>query len=288
MSCDAIFSMKKQDKWCNWENEFLDRGISPELVQYYKPYVENLLSAGVPVIFEFEHLAKLLGFNLSYLASAINATNVQYRRFEIPKRRGGKREIAAPYPALLSCQRWINQNILSHVPVHNSAHGFVSGRSIVTNAQQHIGSTCVLNLDLTDFFHSINLNQVMQTFLQIGYMNNVAFYLASLCTLDNHLPQGAATSPALSNIIARHFDNRISNLSASYNLKYTRYADDMTCSGENIPQSFIQIVNDISVECGFMLNHNKTKLYQGPKRKIVTGLVLGDNGLTLPRYKNVN
>jgi len=277
--------MDNNNEWYDWEVAFLDRGISPEYIEKYRPYIDKLLVANLPIIFEFEHLAKLLGVTRTYLASAVNGTNAHYRGFTIPKRRGGIREIFAPYPALLECQRWINLNILSRLPVHDAAHGFIKNRSIITNASHHLGSNLVLTMDLKDFFPSINLNQVMQIFIQIGYANNVAFYLASLCTLDSHLPQGAATSPMLSNIIAYHFDNRISKLAIAYNLKYTRYADDLTFSGTHISQMFRSVVEEITNECGFELNEEKTKFYRSPKRKMVTGLVLRDDGLTLPRHK---
>lgn len=278
--------MNPSDEWQGWENKFADRGVSPEIIKLYAEYVNNLLSKSLPVIFEFEHLAKLLGFTRTYLASAVNAPNKHYRQFTIPKKRGGKRQILAPYPALLQCQRWILEHILLHLPVHEAGHGFVPGRSIISNASKHLESKQILNMDLTDFFHSVKFNQVMQVFKEAGYVNNVAFYLSSLCTLNNHLPQGAATSPALSNIVAAYFDKRLTLLSSKYGLTYTRYADDLTFSGDKIPYYFSKIVQDIATDCGFTINTTKTRLASIPSRLMVTGLVIKGENLTLPReYK---
>ena len=106
-------------------------------------------------------------------------------------------------------------------------------------------------------------------FQKFGYSNKLSFLLASLCTLDNNLPQGAATSPTISNIIAKRIDARLYGLSKSLKLRYSRYADDIAFSGEYIPSSLNLIVSSILIEEGFKLNHKKTKLITGGDRKSV-------------------
>lgn len=269
-----------------WRERLTDSGLVPELVSAYMAYAERLLSRHLPVVFEFSHLARLLGRTPAYLASVINSSHSHYRLFTIPKRRSGRRTIAAPYPALLECQQWINRCILSQLPAHSAAHGFVSKRSILTNASLHLNQRCLLKLDLVDFFPSIPIRRVIKVFREAGYTANVSFYLAQLCCLDDAVPQGAATSPALSNIIARRLDARLSGLSRKLGLRYTRYADDLTFSGDGISPSFVELVRGIVDDEGFCIRDDKTRLCRSKGRRVVTGLSVAGEILRVPRaYK---
>jgi len=256
----------------SWQRYFESIGIDPLLSQSYRNYIDHMLRGGLPVIFEFRHLAALLGRTPGYLASAVNCTESHYREFEIPKRRGGKRTIDAPYPALLECQQWINHHILAKVPIHSAAHGFVTKKSILTNAWLHCAKTHLLKMDLKDFFPSIQMSRVIKVFQVLGYPNNVAFYLARLCCFKGSLPQGAATSPALSNVIARRLDARLSGLAQKQDLRYSRYADDLVFSGAEIYPWLIQAVERIAGDEGFKVNAEKTQLIRSARRRIVTGL----------------
>jgi len=267
-----------------WRNFFKDRGIAQENLDQYMEYVRVLNKNNVPVIFEFEHLSKLLGIKQDILASMINSPASFYRTFRIPKYRGGFREIDAPYPSLLGVQRWIYQNILKQQSVHSSVHGFVPKKSIITNAKKHVGKVAFLKIDLKDFFPSITINWIINVFRELGYAQNVAYYLAALCCYNSHLSQGAATSPYLSNIVSRHLDNRLSKLSKSYSLIYTRYADDLAFSGKYIPAKFIEIATKIINECKFEVNKNKTILSVGPGKRILTGISIAEDKICLPRY----
>lgn len=286
-ACGTIqqFYKMTNDYYNEWIDFYRDSGLSSDWEGKYKKYIFGFFQKGIPPIFEIEHLSKLLGRKRSYLASAINATNRHYRTFSIPKRRGGKRKIDAPYPALLECQQWINEYILSLVGTHTNAHGFISERSIITNAKTHLNKKFLLKLDLQNFFPSIKFRQVMRVFRQLGYPQNVSFYLSKLCTLQGSLPQGAATSPALSNIIAYGMDVRLNAIATKFNLVYSRYADDLAFSGNYIPIKFISFCRNIIGECGFSLNDSKTKITRGT-RKIITGLSVGGQSLRVPRaYK---
>jgi len=153
-----------------------------------------------------------------------------YARFTIPKRRGGEREIHAPSDALKALQRRIHQRMLNPLPAHSAATGFVRGRSIVDNARPHVAQGVVINLDLADFFPSIPAERVYQTLRALGWGRQPAKILANICTHEGRLPQGAPTSPALSNLICRRMDVRLDALAAKCGGHYTRYADDLTFS----------------------------------------------------------
>ncbi|ELB2752610.1 TPA: retron St85 family RNA-directed DNA polymerase [Vibrio alginolyticus] len=267
----------------SWNRFFDDRGISSHLTQQYIDYISNLICADLPIIFELEHLSKLTGINIDTLCKIIGDSSHFYRDFSIAKRRGGKRLISAPYPSLMTCQTWIYENILKKSPSHFCSHGYSPNKSIITNARPHLGNKAILKIDIRDFFPSISINWVIKYFSDLGYSNNVAYYLASICCLNKALPQGAPTSPALSNILLRGLDRRLYKLSKCYNLTYTRYADDLTFSGEHLPYKVISIISQIVSDYGLSVNEKKTSLIIGDKQKIVTGLSVRGDTLQLPR-----
>lgn len=269
-----------------WKSGFEKSGLKPEITEEYLSYLKPLLKNNVPIIFDFNHLCLLLGRNQAYLASVINSNISHYREFEIPKRSGGKRTISAPYPALLECQSWIYENILSKIKIHSSAHGFTFKKSIISNSKVHIGQNHFLKIDLKDFFPSITINQVITIFKSLGYTHKVSFYLSSICCYGDVLPQGAPTSPMLSNIVAKSLDNRLMRYSKRFNLKYTRYADDLAFSGDSIPVKHIYYITNIINSCGFTVNEKKTILQQDKHRRIITGISIADDFIRVPReYK---
>lgn len=269
-----------------WKQYFRDRGISESLVSQYLQYIDNLNSKSLPVIFEIEHLSQIMNIDHLGFVKMVNSPESFYRSFRIRKARGGYRNIDAPYPSLQSCQRWIYKNILLKLDVHTSAHGFVNGRSIFSNASSHLNQKALLKLDLKDFFPSISINWVINLFSSLGYPPNVTFYLASLCCFDGVLAQGAVTSPYLSNLLLRGLDVRLNSLASKYDLIYTRYADDMAFSGEYIPHKFIDIANGVITDFGLSLNETKSRLHTRPGKRIVTGLSVSGNEIRLPRsYK---
>ncbi|MCH5243109.1 MAG: retron St85 family RNA-directed DNA polymerase [Muribaculaceae bacterium] len=245
-------------------------------------YVEKLNQRNLPIIFDFDHLCLLLGINNNTLSSIINSPKSYYRNFALKKRSGGKREISVPYPALLYIQRWIYNNILLKIPVSPYSHGFRKNRSIVTNAYWHVKQECLFKIDVQDFFPSIEINRVIAIFKEVGYSYKVSFYLAALCCVDGHLPQGAPTSPYLSNLVCRPLDYRLIKLAKKFEFHYTRYADDLTFSGGRIDWWFLQTVYKIVNEEGFEINEGKTKIYSGHGRRIVTGICVNEK-LSVPR-----
>lgn len=272
-------SSLSEDEWL----AFIGRAFSPEYRQAAEQYVTRLCRASLPVVFDSGHLAQIVGLSDSTIRSMVAAQQKFYREFSIPKRRGGERTIQAPYPSILYVQRWINKAILRQIPVHESAHGFLRNRSVVSNAAPHIGQECVLKLDIKDFFPTIKLRRVIAVFLRAGYSAEVSYDLARICTLDGCLPQGAATSPAIANIVAAQLDCRLSGLAAKFSLRYTRYADDLTFSGRAVSVGLSRIVQRLVEAEGFLVNVEKTLLMRSSCKKIVTGISVSGSSAKVPR-----
>jgi retron-type reverse transcriptase len=280
-----FFNMKKSTESIikEWDRYYTTKNVTEDLKKILLDYAEVLLDKGVPVIYDLDHLCALLGLKRCYVVSVIFDSKSHYRLFKIKKRSGGFREICAPYPALIYMQNWIYKEILLKFKVNGSAHGFVKKRSILTNAIVHKGQNYLLKMDLKDFFPSISINWVVNVFKEIGYTNDVAFYLASICCLEEVLPQGAPTSPMLSNVVASFMDKRLYKLCQEYKYNYTRYADDIAISGKYISSSFIGIATKVIQECGFVVNEKKTRLYGEKGNKIITGISLANNDVRIPR-----
>jgi hypothetical protein len=246
-------------------------------------------------------LARLVGLGsadeLVRFTRAGHGTGAPYIEFEVPKRSGGVRRISAPRPQLRRIQRAILDAILARLPVHPSAHGFVKGRSTVTNASPHVGAAVVLKMDLKDFFPSIHYRRLVGLFQHYGYADDVAAALASLTThrpvlpdgtvvWPGRMPQGAPTSPALANLICRRMDTRLSGLSRKLGAVYTRYADDLTFSFAKEPTCsvgrFAWWVDQICQQEGFAENAGKRRVLRPRNQQRVTGIVI-NSGLHVPR-----
>lgn len=223
----------------------------------YLLYLDNCYKNKIPFILNIEHLGKTVGIKKEIIFYFILFTEKYYREFKIPKRNGKWRNISSPYSAILSVQRWILDNILTSIPLAPVAKGFVKNISIKDNVLVHINKKCLLKIDIKDFFPSINLQRIIAVFLNLGYPKNISFFLAKLCCKDNCLPQGAPTSPYLSNVVCKRLDRRLESLSKKCNINYTRYADDMTFSGQYISHKFIEYVYGIVSSEGFIPNYKK-------------------------------
>lgn len=232
--------------------------------------------------------AALLGVEVNRLEEILNNVSGHYQEFWMRKRSGGYRMISAPDKDLQAIQSTIYSRILSSVTiVHPAAVGFRCGRSVVDNAAPHLGKRYVLKMDIHDFFGSIRSPRVRQTFKKIGYPENVSKVLGALCCLHRHLPQGAPTSPALSNIVGYEMDRKLAALAAEYGVTYTRYADDLTFSGDVFPkeQIILQVKRIIRDE-KFEPNHKKTHFMNQSSRKIITGVSVASGvKLTIPKSK---
>ncbi len=250
-----------------------------------------LLHNGRPILTAYD-AAKFFGAPLGKLAGVLYRApeEERYKSFEIPKRTGGMRPILAPIGLTRELQEKLAPVLLERYSAHPAAQGFLKERSILTNARVHAGQRLVLNIDLEDFFPSINFGRVRGLFMAEPFKLGpaAAALFAQLCTYRNGLPQGAPTSPALSNFIAADLDRRLARLARESNVRYTRYADDITFSSNQptLPQTLIVTVageGRASVQVaepleraitasGFAINHKKVRLQTRHQRQSVTGL----------------
>lgn len=265
-----------------FEAEARRLGRSEQYVARCLTYARPLVTAGLPVVFDFDHLSALLGFQASALREALQNPLSLYSIYRIPKKRGGFRLIHEPLPSLRSIQEWILRFILDRCHPHRAATAFCVGRSIKQNAEPHLRQPMVLSLDLVNFFPSVGEAQVAQVFAELGYSPEVVGSLTSLTVVDRGLPQGAPTSPALSNLIMIDIDEKLYRYATDRELSYTRYADDITFSGRFSPGSVITAVRKVLAGSGFSLNEAKTRLMLRHERQEVTGVVVNQR-LQAPR-----
>lgn len=184
---------------------------------------------------------------------------------------------------LKQVQAYLRRAITSRMSVSDQAHGFRTGRSIVTNARPHIGSELLLKLDLKDFFGTVDRDRVADLFGGLGYAPSVVALLADVCTLDGSLPQGAPTSPDLANAAALEMDHALQELTATHAITYTRYADDMTFSGPDVRHARVRDnIKRLVGDHGFVLNTDKTALVSRAGQQRVTGIVVNEK-LNWPR-----
>ncbi|MBY0456541.1 MAG: reverse transcriptase family protein, partial [Gemmataceae bacterium] len=280
---------------------FLGQGVSGRLHLRLSDEA-RLTELGLPVLHAPADVAKALGLTirqLRWLAFHTDvATRTHYVKFQVPKKSGGMRTLAAPHKKLKAAQHWLLANVVNKLPVTEAAHGFVAGRGIVTNAPPHVRKDFVVNLDLSDFFPSIAFPRVRAVFERYGYSGSVATVLALLCTEcpraavtyagvkyeaatgPRGLPQGAPTSPGLSNQVARKLDKRLLGVAAKLGLTYTRYADDLTFSGTAEAATrigwLLAKVRNIAREEGFAVNEKKTRVMRRSCAQLVTGVVVND------------
>ena len=260
----------------------------------------KLLRQSLPILHSGAEVAEAIGLSLARLRWLTyhrkGAPLVHYHRFEIPKKTGGTRLISAPKPDLARAQRWVLENVLNRLEIEAPAHGFVTGRSIVSGATPHSGRAVVINIDLKDFFPTITFRRVKGLFAKMGYSEHVATVFALLCTEpprvevkldgtsfyialgDRRLPQGACTSPAITNLICRRLDRRLAGLCQKIGYTYTRYADDLSFSGDDSAKvgSLLRCVRQILDDEGFEEHPTKTKVMRKSRRQEVTGLTVND------------
>ena len=270
--------------------------------------------------------AKAGGLNVAELCrrldvdeATLRGTPVEYRAFEVPKRTGGTRTIHAPAAPLKALQRRVLRRLLARLSAHAAATAYERGQSIATHAARHVGRAVVVKLDLHDFFGSTPARRVDDYFRTIGWDADAAGLLARLCTHGGALPQGAPTSPRLSNLVNVRLDARLAALAGRFGATYSRYADDLTFScpesapiplrsiavykqagllqrweqtgsiapppriADRVPNLLVNAAGFIVEDEGYRL-HRRKKLViaRSHQRQVVTGLVVNDR-LNLPR-----
>ncbi|MDQ8207876.1 reverse transcriptase domain-containing protein [Coraliomargarita sp. SDUM461003] len=297
--------LERAEAWKKRKSEeilFLGAEVSGSLNQIEIDHA-RLQGQNLPQFLNHQQLAEAMSLSvgeLRFLAYERKVSKVShYKRFQIPKKAGGTRLISAPMPRLKSAQHWILQNIIEKVPMHDAAHGFRAERSILTNAKPHEASDCVINCDLKDFFPNITLPRVYGLFHALGYSKSVSTIFALLCTeppvvdaeLDGetwhiatsvrHLPQGAPTSPGITNLLCRRLDARLTGIAKKHGFTYTRYADDLTFSGSGKntridSRKILWHVRKVVEEEGFIVHPDKVRSMGAGRRQEVTGLTVNE------------
>lgn len=312
----------RKDKAAKWAKTkqtdiiYLGENYSHELNSKLSD-AERLKSQGLPVLESANDVAKAMGISigeLRFLAfSRKNSKISHYKRFKVAKKSGGHRLISAPMPKLKKAQIWILEEVLNKPEVHQNAHGCVAGKSIKTNAEPHVGKVVVINQDLKNFFPSITYNRIKGVFHSLGYSDQVAVIFALLCSEpkitdvsllgenyfaqrgDRFLPQGSPCSPAITNILCRRMDFRLSGLAKKYNFNYTRYVDDLTFSAidssvDNAAITQILKYSRLIVKDeNFVLHPEKLRVMKKGVRQEVTGVVVNEKAniskKTLKRFR---
>lgn len=246
-------------------------------------YARHLHERKMPVIYDQDDLARQVGYQVEYVRGASSNSKRFYREFEIPKASGGHRLIREPLPSLKEIQRWILDNILAHVPVSRFAKAYQTGVSILDNARFHRRQNLVVRMDVKDFFPSISAKRIFQVFRSFGYTRSVSWTLTRLCTFRGSLPQGAPTSAALSNIVCHRLDRRLSGYCVRRKIRFTRYADDLTFSGDFGVGDLHWFARRVLQEEGLELNDAKTRVMRPHQRQLVTGIVVNSRKMQAPR-----
>lgn len=301
-----------------------EEGRSPEFIESCLQYAKRLSDKEYPVIFSLVHLAIQIGVQSDYLRTLIDEEKngvvynyehkyKRYNYFKLKKRNGGYREIMSPAKDLKFIQKWILVNILNKYKLSKSCKGFIKGKSIYHNAKEHQNSEMILKVDLLKFYDTITEKRVYGLFKSLGYANNLAYSFAKLTTArhrehywrnfdDNSkkvfdtlyskkppiLPQGAPTSPMISNILATKMDVRFEKLAKKLQCNYSRYADDLTFSIKKEGQlPSLKLITKIIKEEGFFINEKKTRYMKRGCKQYVTGLTT-TNGVNVSKAYRKN
>lgn len=266
-------------------------------------------SPDLPVIFSLSHLAHLVDVSPKYLRPIVDRMSDPYRHFRLRKKSGGTgskapkrkyRDIYAPHPHLMRTQRWIAQNILNALHPHPSSFGFAPESDMLDAATLHCGCSWLLKMDVSNFFESITERQAYHVYRACGYTALLSFQLARLSSrsLDQkhyfhlresdlphpvaavgYLPQGAPTSPMLANLAVYSLDVRLKRISGDLGWKYSRYADDLAFSTDQVVSrrdalKLRGIVEAALTGFGLSANHTKTRISPPGARKVLLGVLI--------------
>ena len=301
-ACIKEEARKKADtaEWRRKTLPFLGEGVSKGLV-YDAGEPEKLAALGLPLLTSASDVAAAIGIEeteLAWLTYHRAASSLDhYSRFAIPKKRGGTRVLSSPKRRLRVAQNWLLEHILAPLPVHEAAAAFRPGLSVVDNAARHTGRAVVARIDLKDFFPSVTLPRIRRLFREMGYSGGVATLFALLATeapraavtLDGlprfvaigerSLPQGACTSPALTNLLCRRLDSRLAGAAEALGFRYSRYADDLVFSHTEASAPvgiLLALARCIIADVGFTVNEEKTSVLRPQHRQVVTGIVVNE------------
>ena len=231
---------------------------------------------------ELSSLEQDLGISAKKLYAVSNNLGKHYRKAKLLKKNGGFRNLSVPDEVLKSIQKQIAEVLLIHMPVSRYAKAYRFGSSTLRNAKHHVGKQVVLKLDILHFFDSVRYSTVKdKAFPEEIYAEPLRILLTMLCYHKDALPQGAPSSPAITNIILYEFDEQIGQWCRDRGIAYTRYCDDMSFSGDFDPAEVIRFVRLKLKRMGFLLNEQKTRIQRPGQQQTVTGIVVNEK-LSIP------
>jgi RNA-directed DNA polymerase len=273
-----------------WKNSF--KGNVFSLTEQEVSKVCAAISRGDINIESVQDVANLLEVPVGNLIHLLyRSSSVKYKSFTIPKKNGGERVILSPQGGVKILQERARRYFDSFYRPKIAAHGFIINKGILTNAEKHVKKRYVLNIDLKDFFESITFPRIYGVLKKHPFNmgHPAATVLAQLCVHNGKMPQGAPTSPVLSNIIASALDKTLVRLAGKYRMRYTRYADDITFSfNQSPPSEMAKKIEEIggyelgdslrhAIESnGFKINEEKFRLQVRTERQVVTGLTVNE------------
>lgn len=235
---------------------------------------------------ELSSLEKDLGVSARALYAASYHRTAHYRKVSVPKGNGEMRELWVPDEFLKAIQRRIAEVLLAYEPISPYASAYRCGGGILVNARPHVGAPVLLKLDIRHFFDHIIYPMVKKAaFPAFRYSEPLRVLLTILCMHRDALPQGAPTSPVISNIIMRDFDDRVGEWCCARGITYTRYCDDMTFSGSFTPREVVRFVEAELKKLGLFLNEKKTVAVRDGQKKLVTGLVVNEKTAVPASYR---
>lgn len=245
-------------------------------------------NSGFPFLYDTHQLRHFLGLTREQLFNYLKYIDREYRTTNIKKKNGGGRTLHVPSHQLKRRQAIILRRILNALPVSPYATAYKKGATLQNNATPHVGHRYLLKLDITDFFGSIRFGQVYRAAFNANYFpKQIGLMLTRLCCRQDVLPQGAPTSPALSNLVMQNFDNNMGAWCAKRGIAYTRYCDDMTFSSDKPLYHVYEKAKAMLEEMGFQLNEKKTRFVTNSSRQSVTGLTVNEKVSISRDYKRM-
>lgn len=223
---------------------------------------------------------------LPCLYTVSNQIETHYHPVVIPKKSGGRRKLLVPDALLRTIQRNLLHHVLEEFQISEFACAYKKGTSIVDNARPHVGAKLVLKLDIQDFFDQITWILVYQNaFPGTHFPPAIRKMLTEFCCVRDRLPQGAPTSPTVSNLVMRPFDVHMGEWCREREIRYTRYCDDLTFSGVFAPEEVIRKVRGFLQVYGFELNWKKTRVLGRGNAQSVTGIVVNEKAQVSRAYR---
>lgn len=224
-------------------------------------------------------IASCIGISPRLITAMVKSPKRYYRTFNLQKKSGGFRPILAPRKFIKIIQYWLKDHILNRLKIHSSCYSYRGGVSIKDNAINHVKKKFVANIDISDYFGSINKKMIKDCFYKNNIPEHIINTISGIVTYNDVLPQGAPTSPIISNAILFEFDEEMSFHALILDSTYTRYSDDISISSDK--KESIEILISIAeaklLLAGFTLNKEKKRIASDNSRQVVTGILVNES-----------